>query len=641
MNSKLILVTLLGFSINMQAQVNLAAKKAYSPESGGRMLPAAGYEKQLPHSANIRIEEEEQPVSPLALTFVDTFYSFDFSSLDGVVRSPETGANGYWEIGTHDQIGIGYFRLIDSLATFQSTSAANGYAMFDSDGFGEGTINDASLTIGPFSIPELQNDTNDITLNFEQWYMRFRDTASVWISTNGVNFTKIGDNLGIGVNVITANPRLKFFRITQYAGEESVYIRFHYKGSWDYSWLIDDITVTETVMSGVDLRPVRLLCGDYIRHWNYTHIPLAQADSIGFSAIVENIGYKTGSYSVLYEITKGQQTVHTGSLEKQRTLNAGRRDTIGHVTGYVPTDTGTYVIRLTFEVAEGDDEPDNNSASVSQFITDKLYSPVSSLDYIMSLNTESGPPYQYFYVAQFFEMKRDQQVTGIQAFFWKDDGFTGTQEFELVIYETEENALIPKQDPIPDAITSFRMDASYTPGWTNFEFDRPVQLHAGKTYVASINSYGSDKIFWYTYRQDGDLDMGTIYYAIPENETQHRWARFFFRNLPEIRRVSPAIRLNLAPTVIGIDETRTGIQLDAYPVPASNLLNVHMKLSTPSTFELRLTDMNGRVVFHKKNTSKVSLYNEPISLEQIADGFYTLQVISTEGITAKKVVIAR
>lgn len=642
MNSKLLPALLLGIATNLAAQVNTTDNNAktslFSNGNGAR-------HSLFKPALNV---PDRPPVEGAAIQFLDTLYQHDFSNTDGIVISPVEGENqgGFWKVGIQAQIGGG---LLGMIAPFQSGTAGNGYAMFDAFPFGASASHNASLTIGPISIPTVEND---LTLNFEQWYARNNDTASVWISTNGTDFTRISDNMSVakGLENRTANPHRKSILINQLAGEQTVYIRFNFKGGYDYTWLVDDLTITESYAT--DLAIAILSPGDYYHHYNYDLIPVKQTDSIGFSTVIRNTGLKTATYTVSYEIKKGTTVLENATLDSVYTIEPGEIDTIGYSSNYIPADTGEYIITVNLHVAdETDATPANNTSSVSQFITPLDYSPMNIFTSVASLTNALEITYSWNIGQEFF-IKRNQKVRGIRAAIGKPSNLSGNDyiDYEFAIYELPLGAPRPGRDPLPNAIAEFRLQPSYQdpyqPGqplptfreWQLFEFPQPVELLAGRTYVVSVNYYyetSNPKDFIMYWKQDGDLDMGTWFYYRPEGGTEVDWWKISDLEW------SPAIGLVFHPDDVGIEAPESSVKLTAWPVPASDRLFVQLEQDKPSAFELRLTDMNGRVVYRKTNASKVSLYSEQIGLEQIADGFYTLQVISAEGISTQKVVIAR
>ena len=53
-------------------------------------------------------------------------------------------------------------------------------------------------------------------------------------------------------NPLDDNPTIKKINISEYAaGQSEVYIRFHWTGTWGYTWFIDDVCVTELLENDI------------------------------------------------------------------------------------------------------------------------------------------------------------------------------------------------------------------------------------------------------------------------------------------------------------------------------------------------------------------------------------------------------
>ena len=190
----------------------------------------------------------------------DCIFSDDFSN-------PSTWTTGYdpsacsleWEIGTGLSTG-GFYPI----STIESTTADNGFAMVDSDEYGgeEGgtEVEDSWFTTAS---PINMTDYPNVVLEFETWYRSYNsEKCWVVISTDGVTwpeltpndeanpsegiyevFPNISNDVGADVG---NNPTTWRINISESAGgQENVWIRFHWTGTWGYAWFIDDVCVIE------------------------------------------------------------------------------------------------------------------------------------------------------------------------------------------------------------------------------------------------------------------------------------------------------------------------------------------------------------------------------------------------------------
>ena len=160
--------------------------------------------------------------------------NWEFGTLDGTVNN--------WVIGT--AVPDGDFPI----AAIQSTTAANGYALFDSDLFCT-TDNGYVQMASPVDCQGVSN----VVVVFEQYYRQFLGNCFLDVSIDGSNWTEFwinGNTEGaqnlLNVNAATANPQTVEVNISSVAGNQSsVWVRFRYVGACDYAWMVDDVCIVE------------------------------------------------------------------------------------------------------------------------------------------------------------------------------------------------------------------------------------------------------------------------------------------------------------------------------------------------------------------------------------------------------------
>jgi hypothetical protein len=615
MKSKLLLLSILGLSAGLSAQSNMKHSMHQKLTNIANRNTIGGV-NQEPSVANI--------------TLGDTLYSNDFSDSLLFVKTNTPGS--YWVFGTDATIGNGF--LADP---FASTTSANGYAMFDSDGFGPAAINDASITTGPIDLTAV---TGDIALNFEQYYARFNDVASVQISTDNITFTSVGDNSDVPMltqasGSETANPVLKTILISSYVGQ-TIYVRFNFQGNWDYSWLVDDLTITTATVEPYDLTATSAVNCDILTQYSYAQTPLTQVQPVGFTILLRNNGSASQIYTVNYEIVQGATVVNTGSTTSTEAVAGFTSDTLNFVTAYTPTAVGDYTINLTLTSDATDFNPADNTTSTTFSVTDFLMSPIGSTlsttataPFTLS-GTGPAPDYNANKVGQSFFINANQTLNSMQVGIFKPTGFSGEQSFVIEFYEIDPATGRPMTDVM--SISDYVMTTSHSnTTWKTIIFDNPISLEAGKTYVAAVSYELSDKVFAISGLGDEDLDNGTWGYGPFGASSAINWfVGFSF---------SPAIRLNFDPTVGINDLANKTSNISVYPNPANNVVRIAMPLSTPEAYSVRMLDINGRVVFNKSQSKSTSV-SETISLDQLAGGVYTLQVSTASGVSTSKVVVS-
>lgn len=126
--------------------------------------------------------------------------------------------------------------------TINTTTSANGFAIFDSDKIGQDNkAESAELVTKSFSCATYAS----VNLKLEH-YFRFYANSDYRISVsgdNGANYTTLVFDSTETTNAATLNLNISSVA----AGKSQVKLKFSYKGNWSYYWAIDDILVTGQV----------------------------------------------------------------------------------------------------------------------------------------------------------------------------------------------------------------------------------------------------------------------------------------------------------------------------------------------------------------------------------------------------------
>jgi hypothetical protein len=181
-----------------------------------------------------------------ASSYAQVFWSNDFSNASNWVFENAPGTNSQtWQIGTVGPTGA---YAIDPI---QSTTAANGFALFDSD-----------LHCGGNQIANLTtansidcSSQSRVVLEFQQQYRRFYDSTFVFVSiNNGLSWTKFPVNENLENNNSSfGNAEIVRVNLSNIAGNQpNVLLRFQFYSPSSinalagcaYSWMIDDVKLT-------------------------------------------------------------------------------------------------------------------------------------------------------------------------------------------------------------------------------------------------------------------------------------------------------------------------------------------------------------------------------------------------------------
>ncbi|MBC8045756.1 MAG: T9SS type A sorting domain-containing protein [Fimbriimonadaceae bacterium] len=77
-----------------------------------------------------------------------------------------------------------------------------------------------------------------------------------------------------------------------------------------------------------------------------------------------------------------------------------------------------------------------------------------------------------------------------------------------------------------------------------------------------------------------------------------------------------------------------------YPVPATDVLNMDVRFSTPENISISISNIQGQVVY-TETLNSVSNYTGTVDVSALADGIYTVQISTNTQIATKSFVIAK
>lgn len=173
-----------------------------------------------------------------------SIWSSDFSVPSQWNISNAAGNSDNWVIRTTGPGGT------YAIPTIASPTAANGFALFDSDSLCSGNQNASITTAAPINL----SAHNNVILKFHQQYRRYFDSTFVEISTNGTTWVNVpfGNATMANDAFPGTNPNVVQLNVSTIAGGQStVWVRFRFysviavmgaNAGCGYSWMIDDVS---------------------------------------------------------------------------------------------------------------------------------------------------------------------------------------------------------------------------------------------------------------------------------------------------------------------------------------------------------------------------------------------------------------
>ena len=603
MKSKLLLALLLGSTVSLSAQ-----------KAGNQSVRANRSSK------NTFYHQKPAVPSQSSVNRVD-IWTNDFSIPADWTITSEAG-QGAWVIGT--DIPSGAF-LIDPI---ESTTAANGYALFDSDLDCSGD----QITNLTMSGSADCSTFPGVILEFQQQYRRFDDSTFVFVSNdNGTTWVKYPVNETLGNNDLSSSTaEIVKVNITPTAGgQASVKVRFQFwspSGSaaapgCGYSWMVDDVKLITP--PDYELLMTSLNHGNPFLDWEYGTYPLSQVAEIPVLAIIRNEGALAQDATVNYTITRNGATVNSGASTVV-TIEPFTNDTVIIATGYTADAIGNYSVAASVTSLNTDIDLSNNAGTSNFVVSDYVYSGLTGLTNAVAYTysgaatlTEWAP----CKVTNRYSIVNEVQVKAIDIAV----SSASTDNTDLVIELYDDADLT-----VALAIGDFNISSTHptTAQYFTVLIDQQT-LAAGGLYVASMGSDATDKRFLF-YGEAGDNDNSTIVY-VPDANGVLTWY---------LSDLTAAVNLNFDMNIGIANTSAPAMKMEVYPNPANDQISWDIKTQEASSYTVSLIDVNGKVVFNKSINGKIVSYKDTLSLLDFANGIYTLQVTTNKGTSSQKVVVA-
>lgn len=582
----------------------------------------------------------------------EVFYTNDFSDCAEWTTGNafDDGLTQFYE-NLNFQCGTGIAPNPDGSApipTILSTTAANGFILVDSDG--EANQAEIENCYIQMANPVDCSEHPFVSISFETQYRMWDGGSSdgnefcwVEVSTDGTTWpdqSTTDDAAGryelwpeMGTQDPVENPTLITFDITDIAGgAETVWLRFRWRGTYGYAWMVDDLTFFDTpandmradgYVSYTDEATSTVETG--LGYYEYGAIPTSQITEFIFAGRVRNIGSNPQPNTVM-EVAINGDVVGTSAADF--TLEYGSFDTL-RIEGYTPDATlGMYDITYTFMSDSLDENMSNNTATQSYEITDGSYgrddatfSGVFPAD--GTVDYTAATPFQFF---------ADATIYGVEVAIM-DNSDAGTDlichllDFaNLEIQESTEELVLLN----PNTNGNDGTDGDVN--WYYFPFEDPISVAAGEGWVAAFEHYGGSEV------QIGESknapDQTAFVYGPFGTNQAYDW---YFTN--EV----PMVRLRLDPNgEVAVNEVEgTNFSLGQnMPNPANGITRINYELNNADDVAFEVRDITGKLVQSMNLGTQAAGKNTiELNVEQFQAGIYTYTLtVGGERLTNRMIV---
>jgi len=531
-----------------------------------------------------------------------------------------------WVIGTAVPSG-GFSAPMGAIA---STTAANGYAMYDSDALATSATNvqDATLSF---------NNSIDcsayqyVNLSFESYHRKFQDSVFVEVSNDNINWDRYEAHVDLDVNDASDNFELVSLNISASAGNQAtVWIRFRYEGQWDYAWMLDDVSIAETPNNAASMSEAVLggwwvnyanVAGGALAGFDFTFQTPSQlsANPYSFEAVLHNDGVAPQNMILNAEVFNDQGTSVFTTTSNSMLLDMSHAvDTFACNNTFSPSSNGAYEMRIW---GTGD------SIGTDTAI---LMSIVNDYTYGRDWNQASGSrgvarDCGGMVVGTTLDIYADEQLYAIQVHI-DDESVVGTPMY-VVLYENDAAG-----DPI---FITQSDDYILTPAdldnWVTIPMDGGQDLFAGTSYLAAVGGYASP-VDTFLVNLSGESQGATCW--IQDNGCSLGSGAFgdwyWLSNIP-------MIRMSFDPAALSVDNIIEG-QFNVYPNPNNGIFTVEFNNVKSDDYLLTVTNVLGQEVYTSSITSN-GLNSETVDLTEFDKGIYILEISNDNATISEKIII--
>ncbi len=521
-------------------------------------------------------------------------------------------------------------------ATIQSASGPT-FGFIDSDGAGAGKVQDAYLEYtGTINLSALTAGT-PLYLEFTEYYRHYMEENFVEVSTNGgTTWTtyQVNPASEVPANTNSLVPEYQLVNITSAnaAGSATVKVRFHYVGTYDWFWGVDDIKITEAYQNdGKMVRSIMASDPDNTQGCDYYLLPDNQiADFPGhiFTTIAENMGAATQTNFRVRatEPVTGYDELSGPGIVYGASLATGMQDTFKIIEPFnPPAAAAAYNVMM----------------STTLGITDgNLLNDTTSFRNIKVGGADFG---------------RDNGVmtAGITGFGGTGNEIIGWFNY-MNIFATYSVGSVKTYIAATQA-AAFTTDNVYA----------SIELYDGTTFgeVFVTDEYtvtSADFGKWLTLSSDvADLEPGLYRVIFHRTENGSNTLRIGAaqpcpegtvggiksEDLSTIGLADPnALMIRLSPiSYLGTNDIDSDpFGLSVYPNPANDKVNVSFSLTNEASVSVTVTDLAGKVVYtSNEGHNAAGAHSMTINTSALSNGVYMVTFTANNEVSTQKIAIRK
>lgn len=566
----------------------------------------------------------------------DTIFYEDFGTgLGGWVTG---GATDIWEVRTQGPQG----QFSDAaVQTIQSTTAANGFAIFDADENQSPTPGAGFFDhVGYIESPAVDlTGYPNVSILFQQAYrhccaggfqflVQFSDDDfAANIENYVVNVPGVGANTFSGTD--TRLVDISNF-ISGATDLTNVKMRFLFDGTGGtshYFWQVDDIALIESLDNYMSLNE-RIL-GHGVFQYPVHFFPEHQVSPISFSALVENRGVNAQNDVTLTVTASEGGTAEEVLTSNPIVANPGDVDSLATTATWTPQGGAGTEYDLDFLVSQSENEqfPVNNLVSDIFAVTDSVFG-VDNGTITGSFTNFASQPQSAVKIGNVIEVPNDTYITSLTIFIAQNADAVGQQFFgEVRVFDDATGDYQFLEETSIKEIVNSDLGSLVT-----LKLNSPVEVSAGADLLILAGHFGS-----------GDPDLFDVAFGmsrrVPEGVVLGYDASDALFLLSDPRAI--IIRANMNPNVSVDEITNTEVKVsNSFPNPFSEKTTVEYTLETASKVAYELVDMAGRSIL-SVDEGMVAAGGHKIQIDGagLSNGVYHLNITTSNGQVSRKLVV--
>jgi len=556
---------------------------------------------------------------------VAPFWSNDFSNPnDWTMVDLIYGGLQNWVITSQGPQGA----YSNAMGPIASTSGGN-FALFDSD-YLNNAYNPQEATLTYNGSVDCSN-YQYVNINFESYHRKFHDSVFVEVSTdpNFGTYDRFEVHAGQAVNVTSDNPEYVSINISSVASyQAAVYFRFHYEGEWDYAWMVDDVSFSETPENALAFSD-ETYGGWWIGYQatndlgsDFTFYPMTQvaAQPYRLEGVITNIGIQNQNNTMLNVEVEDPIGTTTLLTSNSFVSASGQKDTVTTSSNFTPTNMGIH--NFSFWASSNDTVTDTIVRST--IVTDTIY----GLDFDWESDGGNYAGYDLGVdcggqvLGNAFDIYASDDVTSISFHINEDSRPGATLKVELYEMDgTNDPILLSESDDY--TLTNADIDS-----WKTLSFNDPVPVYAGFRYLAAVHgeAHPTDTSFVsYTLNNNSSTwgqDNGCDWNSANPIGSWYTLSRTML------------IRMNFGEMSSTDISDKSQDNLAIYPNPSNGFFTLELGEYTQTT--ITVTDVLGSVIY----ADDMLLSSKHIlDLSQIKKGIYFININKNGNVITEKITI--